>query len=90
MLSRDFLKLPKSFPIAYLVRVLQSRILVVAFHFSLSLLMFKLYLHYHVHNLIAATFQETYIAKVEHVKRIKEKQDEDKAAVTLHSFKLVE
>lgn len=30
--------------------------------------------------------EETYIAKVEHVKRIKEKQDEDKAAVTLHSF----
>ncbi|BBG99811.1 snRNA-activating protein complex subunit, partial [Prunus dulcis] len=44
------------------------------------------YLCYHVHNLIAATFQETYIAKVEHVRRIKEKQDEDKAAVTLHSF----
>jgi len=34
-------------------------------------------------------FQIDCIEKVEHVVRIKQKQEEDKAAVKLHSFKLV-
>ncbi|XP_009365681.1 snRNA-activating protein complex subunit [Pyrus x bretschneideri] len=34
----------------------------------------------------AHALNENYIARVERVKRIKEKQEEDKAAVTLHSF----
>lgn len=80
---------PIYFPITHLVSVLQLRILVVALYISWSLLMFNFYITFQRNDTGKKAFWSQIAKKVEYIKKIKEKQDEDKAAVTLHSFKLV-
>lgn len=40
-------------------------------------------------NIIIFSFQEAYVAKVEQFVKLKQKQEEDKAAVRLHCFRSV-
>lgn len=47
------------------------------------------YIHLDSEMYMSLFLQDSYLAKVEHLAKIREKQEEDKASVKLHSFKCV-